>query len=290
MDGMSGRGYSGEDSAAWSEEQPETLAELLRYLENLGAHGGQYWFRGESQDFPSRQSRLAVNHPNASHAELFELELELVREFWRIAHLHLRGLLPHLQQPELRGIHQCLEVMPLARHYGIPTRLVDWTTHWYVAAFVAAVDDPAKPGYVYALNAAELAVAVHARWDGLGIGSCPYGSGQRAWVEALERPMPPPFLIQWHYPPRLRRMHSQGAKFLLHSCANMPHDPAIFDLLKHAEGQFKHLRIRVNAGLKDELLRYLGQFEVNADALGFTSLDRACWEMVASHQKDHGNR
>jgi len=59
-----------------------------------------------------------------------------------------------LERPPADGAE--LKWVQLARHYGLPTRLLDWTRNAAVALYFACCEEIEKDGAVYVLNPVEL--------------------------------------------------------------------------------------------------------------------------------------
>jgi hypothetical protein len=99
-------------------------------------------FRGQSTAWPLRPSigRLSSYLP--------EQELQLFREFQRSA-------LPLVDRAQLLNDWDWLA---LAQHYGLPTRLIDWTTNALVAVFFASQPSAKekKDGEVVAVSASDI--------------------------------------------------------------------------------------------------------------------------------------
>ena len=54
------------------------------------------------------------------------------------------------------------------RHYGVPTRLLDWSASFYVAAYFAAASAPSKDGAVFVLHLNALDQAIAAKYGAIG--------------------------------------------------------------------------------------------------------------------------
>ncbi|HUU44784.1 MAG TPA: FRG domain-containing protein [Acidobacteriota bacterium] len=122
---------------------------LADYISLIGAHlkaGKPFWFRGH------RDVRWTLT-PYALRPESVQLRdsgLRLLREFKRIAEIKVD------RPPESTG--QELKWMQLAQHYGIPTRLLDWTESATFALFFACETSSARDqdGIVFLLNPEDL--------------------------------------------------------------------------------------------------------------------------------------
>jgi len=102
-----------------------------------------FWFRGHA-DIEWELIPSALRYPEKGKRDM---ALRLVSEFKRFAEMKLQR--PPRVEEELRWIQ-------LARHYGLPTRLLDWTRNAAVALYFACCDAPDKDGVVFGLDPVEL--------------------------------------------------------------------------------------------------------------------------------------
>ena len=92
--------------------------------------------------------RAATNEglrPLPEPAVLLTLEKDLVAKF--------RELAPTFMTPAtLQSTKATFDWWTVMRHYGVPTRLVDWTLSFFVAAYFAASSHPRNDGVIYAVH------------------------------------------------------------------------------------------------------------------------------------------
>jgi hypothetical protein len=120
----------------------ESLADYFAVISSSVGGADQFWFRGhEEQSYsltPSALRYSTLNHREAA--------LDLMMEFRRIAEIKLDR--PPRPQDELKWAQ-------IAQHYGLPTRLLDWTESATTALFFACAKASAD-GIVFVLNPAAL--------------------------------------------------------------------------------------------------------------------------------------
>ena len=128
------------------EEPIVSLGMFFRTLDVWLKKGPIYWFRGHANRSwtltPSALRYKSVDERNRA--------LHLLADFRRYAEIRLPN--PPGQSDELKWVQ-------LARHYGLPTRLLDWTGNASIALYFACESDPQFPdhdGAVYILKPEDL--------------------------------------------------------------------------------------------------------------------------------------
>jgi hypothetical protein len=144
-----------------TEQNVDTLQSLIGVLEELASEGqktGHRWvYRGQSHSSWPLSPSIERRIPNES---IRSTEGHLLWDFRRLA----TSLSDRL--PEFNDAPSWLALM---RHYGVPTRLLDWTDSAYVALYFASHDaerpsyDPDQYCSVWALDASLALEAMQAK-------------------------------------------------------------------------------------------------------------------------------
>ena len=101
-------------------------------------------YRGQSQAFgtlvPSFQ-RIFKEKRSAGAAEIIERDLI---ETFRTHYAALSGRTSDMPDPPLIGPSYDLRCLSVMQHYGVPSRLLDWTSNFWTAVYFACAGDPSK--------------------------------------------------------------------------------------------------------------------------------------------------
>jgi len=125
---------------------PRGIHNLGRYFDVFNSVLGRkdvFWFRGQG-DITWRLVPSALRYRNESERSR---ALGLLSDFKRFVELKLDRL--PAPDDELKWIQ-------LAQHYGLPTRLLDWTRNAAIALYFACLSPADKDGAVYVLNPVDL--------------------------------------------------------------------------------------------------------------------------------------
>lgn len=120
-----------------------SLSDFFAVFHSLLEPGKEFWFRGH----PRADYGLTPYALRSDKEEDRERALALVTEMRRFLEMKL---------PRPPAVDDDLGWMQVAQHYGLPTRLLDWTKNAAVALFFACSEDPGSDGLVVILNPIEL--------------------------------------------------------------------------------------------------------------------------------------
>ncbi|WP_210442781.1 FRG domain-containing protein [Vibrio crassostreae] len=118
-----------------SEKTITSVADIIKLARSETAHNlEQWWFRGQSD----AEHKLLPGLFRPVSGKFYD-ENKLIDEFVRM-------------HPEAREKHvDILELLTYAQHYGLPTRLLDWTENALVALYFACNGEEDKDGRVFFL-------------------------------------------------------------------------------------------------------------------------------------------
>lgn len=134
----------GPDCQCSNRNQPITrLGLYFDILNSALKKEGTFWFRGNA-DLTWRLIPSALRYPMTSKRNK---ALNLLNDFKRFGELKL---------PKAPRANEEFKWVQLAQHYGLPTRLLDWTKNAAIALYFACEKEPEKDGAVFILNPIDL--------------------------------------------------------------------------------------------------------------------------------------
>ncbi len=121
-----------------------SLADYFAAIGGIISGVETFWFRGQSDaSFRPSLTPAALRH---STVEKRQAALDLISDFKRIA----EAKLPRVPDPKDE-----FKWAQIAQHFGLPTRLLDWTESATTALFFACLK-PSRDGIVFLMNPVEL--------------------------------------------------------------------------------------------------------------------------------------
>ncbi len=207
------------------------VSEFIQFVEQFGSRfkrNQHFYFRGESGInllLPSLYRKI----DNVSGPEVYiskSNERKILSEFMTEAAGYIDNI----------SIDDIFRWVQYAQHFGVPTRLMDWTSNPLVALFFACSSNLEKDGKVYILNSLGYRLLLDAddinNMDGKLIRE---EARKMIWESEDTFPYPIPFKPYCFDV----RMHSQSSLFLVWGSKKLPLDKLINEL--EATGKKKEL-------------------------------------------------
>ena len=116
----------------------QTIETLEKYLDHLQLFSEVDFFRGQSSSEYRLIPSIGRFYKDGEEESLLQFEKEIFRDFKRKYALYT-DVRPQNDK----------DFLFLAQHYGLPTRLLDWTYNPLIALFFACNSNPNKDGVVY---------------------------------------------------------------------------------------------------------------------------------------------
>ncbi|QDV89771.1 FRG domain protein [Phycisphaerae bacterium RAS2] len=256
----------------WKDENLGPVDAVIARLNSLSAYGA---FRGQANNeydlCPTLLRKDECGKPKIEAPE--KREVELLSSFCDKARIYFYG--PERLYADRRNL---LLALPLARHYSVPTRALDWTRDPLIAAYFACASEENEinaDGVVWWFDgrhhdregAFELSLKDHWITHQFKRNI----SGEVDLSRLFEKDGLPDrrFVTKVYYPPVLDRMTKQKAFLTVAGELQVNQQTMIHSLSKGCCG-----RVTFPAAIKRDLLRELGLMGIHATALGDTIIDR----------------
>ncbi|MGD2110192.1 MAG: FRG domain-containing protein [Phycisphaerae bacterium] len=266
--------------------EPDTADECLAALFELFDSGRASAFHGAYDDWGRIVSSLdlhfEMNGPSDPEAQKKE-ETRLLESFVKDAWIHLTpGARRHIELARLDWkTLRTTGTLYVGRHHGLPTRCVDWTSHWLTGLFFACRREFDKPGIVWWMSYDNFTQALKLQWP-----TAYRKRGhvtrdiERDFIEGDDKDV----FVRLHYPEFMERAHSQEAWITLSLKYGVNHDEALAQM-----GVCECGRLVVKPAVKRTLLDKLDRLGVNGRSL---VLGDACVELVAADvaRRAHGTK
>jgi len=253
---LSERAWPGVVLATW-----EMLATRAAEIAEWQATGRTVLLRGQPQQWRLRPRLIRAAPEGAGADTLAAAERNAMSHFQSQAHLfHAESDLP--ENAHVDGSPE-LAWWSLMQHYGAPTRLLDWSSSPYVAAYFASEQFPREDGVVLVIDADRL--------------NAHFEESKRKLGRGLYRTLDEPVAVWAFTPPRkTHRLVAQQGAFTVASHPDADHD----DILE-ASGSIIR-RWVVPSALKPMVLRHLRTMNVSAQTLfpGLDGLGRSTGELI----------
>jgi hypothetical protein len=211
---------------------------------------GKRWLcRGQARRHNCLQPSIDRGRDHLSRIEKLKLERQSIDSFRSTARFFAN-------KNEKMALNDDVTALMVMRHYGVPTRLLDWSLSPFVAASFACKDD-GHDGEIWSFDQDRYVLKGTEQWKKWPL-TTKDGSGDGhmfdAKITAFTMDDPPDWFICSFYPRGFPRHDAQSGLYSITARFDRNHDEAIEALL--ADARFFHLYL-IPAKLKIELRRPL---------------------------------
>jgi FRG domain len=236
-------------SHMWNETILKSEAEITHVLTEL--RGKRWLSRGLSKSYGGLVPSIDRDgRDKLSRQEKLSLERQSIDIFQSTARYFATAA-------EALALKDDFTALIVLRHYGVPTRLLDWSWSPYVAAYFAASGHDKENGEIWTFNEPlneEIGCRQWKKWPE----TTTDGSGDRdkfdAKLTAFTLDEPPDWFICGFYLPGFPRQNAQQGAYTITARFNRDHADAIAHLFNDTS---QHHRYVISAKLKPALRKLL---------------------------------
>ena len=220
-----------------------------------------YAYRGQGHDLPLLP-RLTRETPSELELEdVYDIENNSLSRFESQAHLYL----PHSLAQAKVGT---TDYMVYMQHYGVPTRLLDWTESIYIAAYfaVSEIHNHGSDGVIWYFHIRSINESSEAKYGDTGPHTIPFS-------DLYQKPDPKPDLSVMGMDRQLPRLANQQSMLTISRDVRRSHDEIIQDLIAPLDStKILAGKFIVKAKAKAGIHRQLHSANINAATL-FPGID-----------------
>jgi hypothetical protein len=261
--------------------------ENICHIVEIGTKLYPFWFRGHSQCFEHDPLVPKIFRGGEFVKNVFsgdELEFEYMQEYQRKV-LMFADKVP--------GNRDFISWLFLMQHYGMPTRLLDWTENVLVAAYFTVCANQNEDGEIWAIFPQRL--------NKLYCGECfplwhtasinylagqPFHKAPIKLAEELGLKKVPDTPIAFYPPLNNHRMVAQSSVFTIHPPTKQDGSNTIVGLLSNSE-KLELVRYVIPTGCKGEIYRNLNKLGMNRVRL-FPEQDSVAFDIRCHWQPKWG--
>ena len=258
---------------------PETTITSVDHLHSLllarGADSTFIW-RGQAEPWASLQPSLCRFLSHLPYPAKLERERQVAGAFSLGAACYLPARERNLLSQGLYigdgyyspGVER-IAALTVLQHYGVPTRLLDWTRSPWVGAYFACMGGWDEPGVLWGFDCKALTDAADAKWESLGVAREAAGHVDLNAIAFQEQPLE--WVVAMDVPVPFSRMEAQQGCFTVAGSLDRNHDELISGLIPSRSLQ-KHV---IPAKLKGGVTRLLRRMNVHSMSLNYPGADLA---------------
>lgn len=244
---------------SWPETEITTLEELHEAISLLRGRNWVCRGQGEKAFRPVVPTIDRGNVGSLPRLEKLRLERQSISRY--------RAAARHVYPGEAHARHDDFVALAVLRHYGIPTRLLDWTIFPEVAVYFASSEEQEKDGEVYAFDRRQYEERGKQQWKNFPETTSDFSGDDikfAAGLTAFEIAELNSWIILMEYAADMPRQTAQGSRYSVMSSFGRDHAAAFAELL--ADRSLYH-RYIIKAAIKGGAVQALAEMGISEATL-----------------------
>jgi len=266
----------------WDEEHLSTIEDFRKWF---AVDLPELIYRGQAcSAWPLSSTLDRHASPTDEYATKLAKEKELIQRFRKHGMRFLAEQERRLVRENAQG--EQIGSMAVMRHFGAPTRLLDWSRSRGVAAYFACIGEENCDSAIWWVRHDAIKNSVDPHWENRGfIRRTEPGSNQVILDSKIFDLDVVPFVTLVGYPYPFPRMRAQHGWFTLATRFDLGHEQALEEQVpKQHRG-----RVLLKNQIKNEVLDFLEEYDINAHTLQHAGADQVglkmAWEFEQSQKK-----
>jgi len=267
----------------WPEKNPRihSIHDFSDWLAESSKHTNLI-YRGQAKSCWSLQSKLD-RHLQEIKIDGFEEKRQIEREFIAEFRCKAGKYLGDLEKVLIENKKDDTPIMAVMQHFGVPTRLLDWTKLGAMAAYIACIDNEDHNGTIWWVDKDAIVKSVHDEWERREYTRDPL-SFQINLSQHLDDPCVDKFVSMSTIRAPFQRAHIQRGLFTFGSRFALDHDVQLKAQLPCGT----YGRVDIPTTLKREIIHQLSAYGIYGTSLQYSGADQVGLKMTWDREHEAG--
>ncbi len=236
-------------------------------------------YRGQANSCWSLQTTLD-RHIRKMKIDRFKEKRQIEEDFITEFRCKARKYLGVHEKAHIDNCNSKIPIMTVMQHFGVPTRLLDWTKFGAMAAYCACIDNEDCNGTIWWVDENAIVDSVKDEWEGREYTRRP--DDQIDLDEHLNECDVDKFVCTSFLRSPFQRAHIQQGLFTFGSRFDLDHDVQLKAQLQPGT----YGRVEIPENLKSKVIRQLSAYGIDGTSLQYTGADREGLKLAWA--REHG--
>jgi hypothetical protein len=233
-------------------------------------------YRGQAcADWPLQSTLDRSEQKGASYTGRLTTEKDFIEEFRSTGFRFLGDIERRMVGRNAQG--EKIGAMAVMRHFGAPTRVLDWSKSRAVAAYFSSVENSECDGAIWWIEDKAIEDSVHPHWERRRFERrCPKAGGHVILDSGIFREDVEAFVTMADFPVQFPRIKAQLGLFTIATRFDVLHDEALAEQVPAT----RRGRVIIERALKEKVINYLERLGINAHTLQHAGADQVGLHMA----------